>query len=243
MKQQFPQRTRILSWALAVGSVAFLIAAVGFDWTASAAEEPHIIPAPGEDERSVSGMQTAVLAGGCFWGIQGVFQHVTGVVSATSGYAGGSGASAHYETVSSGTTGHAESVRIVYDPKIITYGRLLQIYFSAAHDPTRLNRQGPDRGTQYRSAIFPQTDDQAMVAKTYISQLNKAGVYDAAIVTGIEAGKVFYPAEAYHQNFLTNNPTYPYILINDLPKIENLKRIFPNDYKSKPVLVTTVGSR
>jgi peptide-methionine (S)-S-oxide reductase len=159
----------------------------------------------------------------------------------TSGYAGGSKATAEYEAVSSGSTGHAESIKIVYDPKIITYGRLLQIYFSVAHDPTQLNRQGPDRGTQYRSAIFPQTDEQAKLAKEYISQLNRAHVYDAAIVTKVERGKAFYPAEAYHQNFLANNPTSGYIIVNDLPKIDSLQRMFPDDFKKRPVLVTASG--
>jgi peptide-methionine (S)-S-oxide reductase len=226
---------------MAFGFAVIFAATVGFDLRASATEKAYVIPKPVQDERSVSGMQTAIFAGGCFWGVQGVFQHVAGVASVTSGYAGGSKATAEYEAVSSGSTGHAESIKIVYDPKIITYGRLLQIYFSVAHDPTQLNRQGPDRGTQYRSAIFPQTDEQAKLAKEYISQLNRAHVYDAAIVTKVERGKAFYPAEAYHQNFLANNPTSGYIIVNDLPKIDSLQRMFPDDFKKRPVLVTASG--
>src|SRR5262249_49295691 len=155
--------------------------------------------------------------GGCFWGVQGVFQHVTGVDQAISGYAGGSQTNAVYDTVSTGKTGHAESVQITFDPQQISYGRLLQIYFSVAHDPTELNRQGPDVGTQYRSAIFPTTAEQARVAKAYIDQLQQAAVFSAPIVTTIEPDKTFYPAEAYHQDYLTRNPRDAYIIINDLP--------------------------
>ncbi|NLS06720.1 peptide-methionine (S)-S-oxide reductase MsrA [Rhizobium sp. P32RR-XVIII] len=227
--------------AVPLGIAVLLTAGVCLRFAAVAAEEPHVIPAPVQDEKPGAGLETAVFAGGCFWGVQGVFQHVDGVVSATSGYAGGVKSSAQYETVSTGSTGHAESVQVVFDPAKVSYGHLLQIYFSVAHDPTQLNRQGPDTGTQYRSAIFPQSDDQTKVAKAYISQLDHARVYDAAIVTRIETGKSFYPAEAYHQNFLTNNPTYPYIVINDLPKIENLRQIFPKDYRSEPVLVAQDG--
>lgn len=222
-----------LAMTVAAGS-AFQIAVL-------AAEEAHAIPAPLQDMASQQKLETAVLAGGCFWGVQGVFQHVDGVVSATSGYAGGGRSTAQYEAVGTGTTGHAESVRVVFDPKKVSYGHLLQIYFSVAHDPTELNRQGPDTGTQYRSAIFPTNDMQAKVARAYIGQLNQAKVYNEAIVTTIEPGKAFYPAEDYHQNFLTNNPTYPYIVINDLPKIESLKRLFPNDYRPEAVRVSVVG--
>jgi peptide-methionine (S)-S-oxide reductase len=178
-----------------------------------------------------------VLSGGCFWGVQGVFQHVKGVSSAVSGYDGGDKSTAHYDMTSRGDTGHAESVRVTFDPGEISYGRILQIYFSVAHDPTELNRQGPDQGTQYRSAIFPANDEQASVAKAYIAQLNQAHVFDAAIVTKIEPGRTFYPAEDYHQDFLARNPTYPYIVYNDLPKLENLKRLFPDVYRAEPVLV------
>jgi peptide-methionine (S)-S-oxide reductase len=155
-----------------------------------------------------------------------------------SGYTGGDSSTAQYETVSTGTTGHAESVRITFDPHRISYGRLLQVYFSVAHDPTELNYQGPDTGTQYRSTIFPMTAEQTRIAKAYIDQLNQSHVFDAPVVTTVETGRTFYPAEAYHQNFLFRNPTYPYIVINDLPKIEDLKQYFPNLYRPDPVLVT-----
>ena len=182
--------------------------------------------------------ERAVLAGGCFWGVQGVFQHTAGVVSAVSGYSGGSKANADYEKVSTGSTGHAESVEIKYDPQKISYGKILQIFFSVVHDPTQLNRQGPDSGTQYRSAVFPMTDEQANVAKAYIAQLDGAHLFSQPIVTTIEPGRTFYAAENYHQNFLTLNPHYPYIVINDMPKIENLKRLFPETYREQPVLVS-----
>jgi peptide-methionine (S)-S-oxide reductase len=204
-----------------------------------AAEQPHVIPAPAVDEPVQQGTEVAVLAGGCFWGVQGVFQHVNGVISAVSGYAGGDKKTAHYEIVGSGTTGHAESVRITFDPSKISFGRILQIYFSVAHDPTQLNRQGPDVGTQYRSAIFSANAEQARVAKAYIGQLNQARVYPAAIVTKIEPDREFYAAEDYHQDFLTTHPTYPYIVYNDLPKIEDLRRIFPDLYRADPVLVAS----
>ncbi|WP_246251807.1 peptide-methionine (S)-S-oxide reductase MsrA [Ancylobacter pratisalsi] len=201
------------------------------------AQEGIALPPPALDETSSAGSEVAVLAGGCFWGVQGVFQHVDGVTSAVSGYAGGDKDSATYNKVSYGSTGHAESVKVTFDPRKVSYGQILQIYFSVAHDPTQLNRQGPDRGTQYRSAVFPSTDAQARIAKAYIDQLGKAKLFDARIVTRIEPGQSFYPAEAYHQDFLTRNPTYPYIVINDLPKIENLKRLYPALYRDKPVLV------
>jgi peptide-methionine (S)-S-oxide reductase len=204
---------------------------------ASAAERAVVIPAPTSDQGAKTGTQKIVLAGGCFWGVQGVYQHVSGVTQAVSGYAGGSQATAEYETVGSGTSGHAESVQITFNPQQISYGRLLQIYFSVAHDPTELNRQGPDVGTQYRSAIFPTTVEQARVAKAYIDQLERAAVFNAPIVTRLEPDRTFYPAEPYHQDFLTRNPTHPYIVINDLPKIENLKRIQPDFYRANPVLV------
>jgi peptide-methionine (S)-S-oxide reductase len=198
------------------------------------------IPAPPIDQRAPStaaAEEVAILAGGCFWGVQGVFQHVNGVTSAVSGYAGGNRQAAQYEMVSSGTTGHAESVRITFNPKVISYGRLLQIYFSVAHDPTELNRQGPDVGTQYRSAIFPTSAGQERIAKAYIADLDRAHVFRSAIVTRIEPNQQFYPAEDYHQDFLARNPTYPYIVINDLPKIQDLKHNFPEVYRPKPVLV------
>ena len=210
----------------------------------SSAEEGRAIPAPALDEAPAQGTspEVAVLAGGCFWGVQGVYQHVKGVSNAVSGYAGGESGTAQYEEVGSGATGHAESVEITYDPRKISYGRILQIYFSVAHDPTQLNRQGPDTGTQYRSTIFPTNPEQAKVAKAYIDQLNQARVFDAAIVTTIEPDRQFYPAEDYHQDFLTLNPLYPYIVINDLPKIENLKTFFPELYRDDPVLVAAQTS-
>src|SRR6185312_15078222 len=214
------------------GKLAFLCAGlaalgcIGLQLTAygAGAEEVRVVPSPTVDEPAHGGLETAVLAGGCFWGVQGVFQHVVGVVSATSGYTGGAAKTAEYETVSTGDTGHAESVKVVFDPKKVSYGHLLQIFFSVAHDPTELNRQGPDTGAQYRSAIFPTDAEQAKVAKAYIAQLNSAHVYGSRIVTTIEPGKKFYPAEGYHQNFLTTHPDYPYIVINDLPKIDSLQK-------------------
>ncbi|MFS8049156.1 peptide-methionine (S)-S-oxide reductase MsrA [Rhizobium sp. BR 314] len=221
-------------------AAAILLAGVALQLVGRAsADEARVIPAPTMDEKAGSAAtETAVLAGGCFWGVQGVFQHVNGVVSATSGYTGGSKNAAHYEMVSGGDTGHAESVRIVFDPHKVSYGHLLQIYFSVAHDPTELNYQGPDTGTQYRSAIFPTSQSQADIAHAYIEQLNHAKVFDAKIVTKIEPARQFYAAENYHQDFLTTHPTYPYIVINDLPKIKNLQHLFPSDYRADPVLVT-----
>jgi peptide-methionine (S)-S-oxide reductase len=179
-----------------------------------------------------AGMQTAVFAGGCFWGVDAVFKHVKGVSTVTSGYAGGDATTASYETVSTGTTGHAESVRVVYDPQQVSYGTLLRVFFSVAHDPTELNRQGPDVGTQYRSNIFYANDVQKQVAQTYIGQLDAAKVYSGRIVTRVDPIKQFYPAEGYHQNFLALHPNYPYIVINDLPKLEQLRVQFPDLYKN-----------
>ena len=202
-----------------------------------------MIPPPAIDEPAPATSEVVVLAGGCFWGVQGVFQHVEGVSSAVSGYAGGAANTAHYEMVGTNTTGHAEAVQVTFDPSRISYGHILQIYFSVAHDPTELNRQGPDVGTQYRSAIFSANAEQARIAEAYITQLNQAHVFDVPIVTKIESGKGFYPAEDYHQDFLTRNPRHPYIVINDLPKIENLKRLFPDLYRATPVLVATAAPR
>jgi len=224
---------------LTIIAALFAAAAGTIYWNAgAAAENPHVVPAPSVDEAAgSSNSEVAVLAGGCFWGVQGVFQHVEGVTGAVSGYAGGSKDTAEYETVSTGSTGHAESVQVTFDPRRISYGRILQIFFSVAHDPTELNRQGPDRGTQYRSAIFPTGAEQARVAEAYIAQLNQAHAFAAPIVTKIEPGHAFYPAEAYHQNYLTLHPSQPYIAINDIPKIEALKELFPNLYRDTPVLV------
>jgi peptide-methionine (S)-S-oxide reductase len=217
--------------------VSRLLAAVAVALAAPVLARAAPVPPPPIDQHAAAAEQVAVLAGGCFWGVQAVFQHVKGVTGAVSGYAGGDRQSAQYETVSSGGTGHAESVRITFDPKIVSYGRLLQIYFSVAHDPTERDRQGPDVGTQYRSAIFPTTSEQERIAKAYIADLDRAHVFRAAIATSIEPDRQFYPAEDYHQDFLARNPTYPYIVINDLPKIEDLKRNFPELYRPKPVLV------
>ena len=221
--------------ALVAGAV---LAALALATPRSTAEEARVVPPPAVDEaRSASTPEVAVVAGGCFWGVQGVFQHVKGVVSAVSGYDGGAKETAHYDMTSRGDTGHAESVRITFDPKTVSYGRILQIYFSVAHDPTELNRQGPDEGSQYRSTIFPMNAEQAQVANAYIAQLNQAHAFRAPVVTTVEENRTFYPAEAYHQDFLVQNPTYPYIVFNDLPKIENLKRLFPEAYRADPVLV------
>ncbi|HZK92198.1 MAG TPA: peptide-methionine (S)-S-oxide reductase MsrA [Stellaceae bacterium] len=237
------QQTRFPGWlrrnhsGLIIGGFAL---AIGFvNWaSSSAAETVRAVPPPAVDETAApSSTEVAVLAGGCFWGVQGVFQHVDGVAAAVSGYAGGVRDTAQYETVSTGTTGHAESVRITFDPHRVSYGRLLQIYFSVAHDPTELNRQGLDSGTQYRSTIFPQTPEQARIASAYIAQLTQAKVFPAPIVTTVEPDKAFYPAEAYHQDYLTLHPTQPYIAINDIPKVAALERLFPNLYRSSPVLV------
>ena len=227
---------------IAEPSAILVLAGLLLGATGAAAQEGIAIPAPAVDEVTQgAGKETAVFAGGCFWGVQGVFQRVEGVSNAVSGYAGGAKETAHYEMIGNGSTGHAEAVRVTFDPAKITYGKLLQVYFSVAHDPTQLNRQGPDIGPQYRSTVFPTSEEQARVAKAYIDQLNKARIYDAAIVTTIEPDKAFYPAEDYHQDFLTNNPTYPYIVYNDLPKIENLKRLFPASYRAEPVLVAKMG--
>ena len=194
------------------------------------------MPAPAITEPAQNGPQTAVFAGGCFWGVQGVFEHVNGVIRAVSGYSGGAKDTAEYETVSTGKTGHAESVEVTYDPANVTYEQLLQIYFSVVADPTELNYQGPDHGTQYRSALFYQTPEQKRIADNYIAQLNQAGVFSIPIVTTTEKLQAFYPAEGYHQDFLTLNPRYPYIAVNDLPKVEALRRLFPGFYRADPVL-------
>jgi peptide-methionine (S)-S-oxide reductase len=177
------------------------------------------------------GKQTAVLAGGCFWGVDAVFKHVKGVAEVVSGYSGGSASTSQYETVSTGTTGHAESVKITFDPSQVSYSELLRVFFSVATDPTQLNRQGPDEGTQYRSVIFYAREDQKQIALAYIDQLNKSKVLSGPIVTEVVPLKAFYPAEEYHQNFLARNPTYPYIVYNDLPKLRALQKQFPNLYK------------
>lgn len=208
----------------------------------SSAETARQLPPPAADERADSAPRTAVFAGGCFWGVQGVFQHVEGVTSAVSGYAGGEAAAAHYEKVGSGRTGHAEAVKVTYDPRKVSFGTLMQIYFSVAHDPTELDRQGPDIGPQYRSTIFAGDDEQARLAKAYIDQLDAAKLFGRKIATTIERGRAFYPAEDYHQDYLTQHPRQPYIVIHDLPKIDNLKRLFPDRYRVEPVLVSKTGT-
>ncbi len=206
---------------------------------ARAAEPAVVIPAPKIDAAapSAAGLQTIVLAGGCFWGVQAVFQHTTGVTAAVSGYAGGDKQTAHYEMVGTGRTSHAESVQVTFDPRQISYGKILQIFFSVAHNPTELNRQGPDVGTQYRSAIFYANDEQKRIAKAYIAQLDQVHVFGAPIVTRLEPLSGFYPAEDYHQDFAVLHPDYPYIVFNDLPKVENLKRLFAALYRDTPVTV------
>ncbi|HTR86668.1 MAG TPA: peptide-methionine (S)-S-oxide reductase MsrA [Reyranella sp.] len=224
-----------------VPALAIAAALGAFAIVQTHAESATAVPAPTLDPPDQAGSATIVLAGGCFWGVQGVFQHVEGVTSAVSGYAGGEKKTAEYEVVSEGKSGHAESVRVTYDPKKVSLGKLLQVYFSVAHNPTQLNRQGPDVGTQYRSTVFPTTEEQAKVVKAYIEQLDQAHVYKTKIVTTIEPGKTFYPAEAYHQDYLTLHPHQPYIAFNDLPKIEELKKMFSDVYRAEPVLVSKTG--
>jgi peptide-methionine (S)-S-oxide reductase len=228
-------KTTVAALALAALGWACQAGSVGADALNKA------IPAPALDTPAseANGLQTAVLAGGCFWGLQGMFEHVQGVTKVVAGYAGGSKATAHYDIVSTETTGHAESVEITFDPKKISYGKLLQLFFSVAHDPTELNRQGPDTGPSYRSEIFFTSPTQERIAKAYVEQLTKANVLKDRIVTRIEPLKGFYPAEAYHQDFLIHNPTYPYIVRNDLPKIDALKRVYPEVYRETPVMLTS----
>jgi peptide-methionine (S)-S-oxide reductase len=214
--------------------IAILVLAVTVAWNrADAAGASTVLPDPAVDSplAAKSDKQTAVVAGGCFWGIQAVFQHVKGVKEVTSGYSGGEGATAEYELVGTGETGHAESVKITYDPAQISYGQLLKVFFSVAHDPTELNRQGPDIGSQYRSVIFYSSEEQRRIAKTYISQLEQAKSFSRAIVTQVVPLKAFYPAEAYHQNYATLHPDNPYIAINDAPKVEHLRQQFPDLYR------------
>jgi len=219
--------------ALFIGSAILLI---GFTMSCSTVGASVTkIPDPAFDAplASAKGEQTAVLAGGCFWGIEAVFEHVKGVSSAKSGYSGGSASTASYDKVTSGRTGHAESVQITYDPSQVSYGQLLKVFFSVAHDPTELNRQGPDTGTQYRSAIFFANEEQKRIALAYIEQLNKAKVFGRGIVTQVAPLDTFHLAEAYHQDYLARHPDQPYIVINDLPKVENLRKQLPGLYKKK----------
>ena len=218
-----------------VGCLLAAIAVIFIRSNVVASEAPAALPKPAVDEPLTSspGQETAVIAGGCFWGIQAVFQHVKGVVSATSGYSGGGASTAEYEIVSTGTTNHAESVKIVFDPSKITYGQLLQVFFSVAHDPTQLNRQGPDDGTQYRSVIFYTSDEQKKIAQDYIAQLDQAKAFPHKIVTQVVQFKAFYPAEGYHQNYAARHPDNPYIAHFDLPKVANLQQMFPQLYKAQ----------
>lgn len=220
--------------------LAATLLAVAPPGPAGAAERAVLVPPPAVDAPKAAGpAQTAVVAGGCFWGVQAVFQHVRGVQQARSGYAGGDRATASYDAVSAGKTRHAESVEIRFDPKEISYGEILQIYFSVAHDPTQLDRQGPDVGPQYRSHIFYADDAQRRIAEAYIAQLGKAKAFDGAIVTRVDKLPAFYPAESYHQDFLLEHPTHPYIVVHDLPKIEHLKQMFPARYRGEPVRTET----
>jgi peptide-methionine (S)-S-oxide reductase len=220
------------------GLLALLLVA-GMVVSPAAARQSGGIPAPLENTAlsAKPGEQSVVFAGGCFWGIQAVFQHVKGVISATSGYSGGEAKTAEYRTVSTGSTGHAESVKVVYDPSQVTSGQLLHVFFSVAHDPTELNRQGPDEGSQYRSAVFYTTPDQLRITQAYIEQLDKAHTFKHTIVTQVVPLKAFYPAEAYHQNYATVHPDSMYIRFNDAPKVENLKAEFPQVYRESPNLV------
>jgi peptide-methionine (S)-S-oxide reductase len=225
--------SRLLMAVIALGSIGALL------WRSPlyGAETPVVIAPPALDNPKGPGApQTAVIAGGCFWGVQGVFEHVRGVQRVVAGYAGGDRSTAQYETVSTGSTGHAESVKITFDPAVVSYGQILQIAFSVVHDPTQLNRQGPDVGTQYRSAIFYADDTQKQIAEAYISQLDKSHAFPRPIVTRVDPLKGFFPAEDYHQDYLIHNPSAPYIAFYDIPKIENLKRTFAELYSGRPVL-------
>ena len=223
------------------GAIALAVIAPLAALSRPSSREPTVVPEAAVTSRlsAAPGVQTIVLAGGCFWGIEAVFEHIKGVTDAVSGYAGGTKEQADYETVSTGTTGHAESVKVTFDPTKVSLEKLLQVFFSVAHDPTQLNRQGPDVGPQYRSAIFFADEEQARVARAYIDQLTKAKVYSRPIVTQVVKLQGFYPAEEYHQNFAERNPTYPYIVYNDAPKVVNLKKQFPELYRQE----TAVAAR
>jgi len=232
---------RLSRW-IGRAALALLCAILGYQilTTAFASQESVVVPGPALDNPKAAGpTQTAVLAGGCFWGVHGVYQHVRGAREVLSGYSGGTKATADYETVSRGESGHAESVEIRFDPKELSYGEILQIFFSVAHDPTQLNRQGPDVGTQYRSAIFYADESQKRIAEAYIAQLDRAKVFGRPIATKLERLTAFYRAEAYHQDFLLKNPSYPYIVVHDLPKIASLKKVFPASYRDQPVTIET----
>jgi len=224
---------------LSVGLLLAALTGVGLHEAATADSIDKAIPVAAVDapKTSAPASETAVLAGGCFWGMQGVFEHVRGVTRVVSGYSGGAKATAHYELVGTETTGHAESVQITFDPRIVSFGEILRVYFSVAHDPTELNRQGPDSGSSYRSEIFFASETQEKIARAYVAQLAAAHTFKDPIVTKIEKLNGFYPAEGYHQDFLIHNPNYPYIVFNDLPKIDALKRVLPAMYRDKPVML------
>ena len=227
--------------SILLGLAALPFAGAAFLARPSLAQEaPVVIPPPDRDLEESGDTAVLVLAGGCFWGVQGVFQRVRGVRSAVSGYSGGSAETATYELSSRGDTGHAETVEVTYDPREVSFGDLLQVYFSVAHNPTQLNFQGPDRGTQYRSTIFVRDGEQEAVARAYIDQLDAANLFEGPIVTTLEPFAAFYPAEQYHQDFLTLNPDWPYIVVHDLPKIAALEEIFPELFRADPVLVGTL---
>jgi peptide-methionine (S)-S-oxide reductase len=227
-----------------IGGAVLALAVLGVHRSGADAVN-QVIPPPAADTPPAvaqsKGLETAVLAGGCFWGLQGMFEHVQGVQKVVAGYSGGSQETAHYEMVGTERTGHAESVEITFDPKRVSYGQLLRLYFAVAHDPTELDRQGPDSGPSYRSEIFFNSPAQERIARAYVAQLARAKVFSAPIVTKIEPLKGFYPAEGYHQDFLVHNPRYPYIVINDMPKIAALKRLYPELYRPTPV--TLAGAR
>lgn len=229
-----PTASRFLVGAASLG---LALAFVTGTQSIAAGETAVRAPAPAVTVPATAPTETAVFAGGCFWGVQGVFQHVKGVTSAVSGYTGGSGDTARYERVSDGDTGHAESVKVTFDPRVVSYGDLLRVYFSVVADPTQLNRQGPDEGTQYRSALFPTNAAQAKVAQAYLAQLRTAKLWPRPIVTKLEKVQPFYPAEGYHQDYLTLHPSAGYIVVNDMPKVQALKQLYPNLWREKPVLV------
>jgi len=233
--------TKLPSRLLAAAASLGIGLALVYGTAGVAAETAMRAPQPIVTAPATANSETAIFAGGCFWGVQGVFQHVKGVKSAVSGFTGGGGDTAHYDRVSDGNTGHAESVRVVFDPHVVSYADLLRIYFSVVADPTQLNAQGPDVGTQYRSALFPTSDAQRKVAAVYLDQLRKANLWKKPIVTRIERAQPFYPAEAYHQDYLTLHPDSGYIRYNDLPKLAALKQLYPQFWRDKPVLVNARG--
>jgi peptide-methionine (S)-S-oxide reductase len=234
-------RKSLLSLGAAAGAVALLALAAPFS-SSQAESPPRVLPAPAVDLPPATGLQTAVFAGGCFWGIQGIFEHVQGVTKAVSGYAGGKADGADYQKVSTGSTGHAESVQVTYDPNQVSYGTLLRIFFSVGLDPTEVNRQGPDIGSQYRSELFVANAEQERVARAYIAQLDAARLFERPIATRVDAGMTFFPAEGYHQDYLELHPNAPYIAFYDIPKVRALQSLFPAAWRDKPVTVGKLAS-